>query len=398
MNVTVAYGRQRVEVEAPAGSGVENPPTAALANPVAALQAALERPRDYPPLRQAIIPDDQVTVLVDERLPQVGLLLTALLDHILEAKVAPEAITLLCPSAAGGQPWLTALPDYLEEVRCEIHDPKERKRLSYVATSQKGKPLYLNRNAIDASQLVVLTGRRFDPLLGYGGGEGAIYPALSDEATRLASLPDWSLKAPGATPWPARAEATEVVWLIGAPFFVQVIAGAGDSIADIVAGPASACAEGVRRLDARWRRKVAHAAQTVVATVSGDPAHHGFADLADALLAAWRVLEPGGRIVLLTEANPSEWPGFDLLRGAEDPELALKELRQHRHFDHQAAWQWASVAQQAQLFLLSGLSDETTEELFAVPLHNLREVQRLLSGSTSCLFLGDAHKMMATLD
>src|SRR5690349_23463352 len=37
---------------------------------------------------------------------------------------------------------------------------------------------------VDADQLVVLTRRGYDPVLGYGGAEAALYPALSDEETR----------------------------------------------------------------------------------------------------------------------------------------------------------------------------------------------------------------------
>src|SRR5262249_58527419 len=135
-------------------------------------------------LRRALTPDDHVTIVIDERLPRLADLLIPLLEHVSSAGVAPEAITLLCPPTSSRQPWLEELPEAFEEVRLEVHDPKDRRRLSYLATTRKGRRLYLNRSVVDADQVVVLSGRRSDPLLGQGGAAGAIYPALSDEATR----------------------------------------------------------------------------------------------------------------------------------------------------------------------------------------------------------------------
>src|SRR5207245_1891639 len=133
------------------------------------------------------------------------------------AGVAPEAITLLCPpSSDSRQTWIEDLPEEFEEIRLEIHDPADRLRLSYLATTKQGRRVYLNRTAVDADQLVVLARRRYDPLLGYGGSEGAIYPVLGDEATRQEMGGRLSLAPPGDTPWPVRREALEVAWLLGA--------------------------------------------------------------------------------------------------------------------------------------------------------------------------------------
>src|SRR5204863_6511192 len=62
----------------------------------AAVRDALEHPLDYPPLRQALTPDDHVAVVVDESLPDLPLFLSPLLEHLLRAHVTPDAVTLLC--------------------------------------------------------------------------------------------------------------------------------------------------------------------------------------------------------------------------------------------------------------------------------------------------------------
>ena len=72
-----------------------------------------------------------------------------------------------------------------------------------------------------------------------------------------------------ALQWPTRSEAAETAWLLGAPFFVQIIEGAGDSWAQVVAGSVEASGEAERVLDARWRRTVVRPADVVLASVSG---------------------------------------------------------------------------------------------------------------------------------
>jgi nickel-dependent lactate racemase len=251
---------------------------------------------------------------------------------------------------------------------------------------------------VESDQLVVLSGRRYDPLLGYSGAEGSLYPALSDRETRQEMSQRVNLGAPEAAPWPAQRDATETAWLLGAPFFVQVIESAGDGVAQVVAGTTEASREGQRLLDVNWRRSVPRPADLVIAAISGDPSRHTFPVLAAALAGAARVVQPGGRIALLSQAKPVLGADVDLLRGADDPREILKQLHHKQTLELAPILRWAAAAAQARLNLLSGLPDDSVEELFATPLHTAREVQRLIDTGGTCLFLPDAHKMLAVVE
>jgi hypothetical protein len=192
-----------------------------------------------------------------------------------------------------------------------------------------------------------------------------------------------------------RQEAVEVSWLLGQPFYVQCIAGPGDTLSHVVAGAATASREGQRLLDACWRQGVARQADVVVVSLGGDPARHTFAAWAAAVGCAARVVKSDGRIVLLTPARPDLGAGIDVLRRQDEPQAALKELRRAPSLEQGPALQWVHAAGHARLYVLSGLPDETVEELFAAPLQEAGQVQRLISGAASCLFLEDAQQMMA---
>jgi nickel-dependent lactate racemase len=347
-------------------------------------------------LRQALTPDDHVTIVVDEGLSDLPRFLTPILEHIARAHVLPETVTFLRRESASTPDWLERLPEAFRQIKVEDHDPHHRKRLSYLATTKHGRRVYLNRTAVDADQLVVVSRRCYDPLLGRGGAEGAVFPALGDADTQEAVLSHLSTAPADSATWPVRAEAAEICWLLGAPFFVQVIEDHGSDVSGVLAGPIAASAEGDRLQDARWRLEVDEPATTVVAQVSGDPDRHTFADLARALACAGRVVRPEGRIILVSGGLPDIDAAGQLLRQTDTPAEALALLKEQHPPDRAAAFQWAESARHANLYLLSRLPGDLVEELFAVPLDNPHQVERMV-GDAPYLYLHDADRTLAVV-
>jgi hypothetical protein len=205
-------------------------------------------------------------------------------------------------------------------------------------------------------------------------------------------------KAPDPAPTGLRAEAVEVAWLLGSPFLVQVIEGAGDAVQEIVAGLLGSSAEGVRRQDARWRGTVPARVPAVVAAVSGSPERVTFLDLAKAAACAARVVEKGGRVAVLSDAAPALGEGAALLRALDGPEGASKRLAKLNPPDRAACVLWAWAARRAGLFLASGLPDDVAEELFATALRTPAEVARLTAAADAVIVIPDAHKAMVTVE
>ena len=397
MRVTIGYGLERVDYEVSEASLVaarrqpSSPPIADLGR---AVHDALEVPIGFPALRKALTPDDHVVIVADEHLPRQEEMLSAIVEYLIQARIQPAAITILYPSMPDSR--ATKLPSH-PEIRVEVHDPANRKKLSYLATTRQGRRLYLNRTAVDAEQLIVLSGRGYDPLLGYAGAAGALFPSLSDAETKLQMSGDMSNDVPDEEPWPIRREAEEVAWLLGAPFMIQVIEGSGDEIVHVLGGLSDTSGEGERLLDSRWRVSVDRPADIVVAGICGNPVGHGFVELARALACASRVVKPRGRIALLSQAQPALGSAAQLLRQADEPSAALKELRRQKAPDIGPAFQWASAAEHANIFMLSRLEPDIAEELFTTPLNDATQVQHLLEGAM-VLFLDDAHKSIAVID
>jgi nickel-dependent lactate racemase len=153
----------------------------------AAVRQALEAPVDFPPLYRALTPDDRLAIVVNEYFRRLPDLLIPLLEHVQQAGVSLERITLLCPPRIPGvapPPWREELPPAFAQVRVEEHDPGDRARLAYLAGTQGGRRLYLNRTLVEADQIIVAGPAEYDPVLGYGGGLGDLFPNLADAPTR----------------------------------------------------------------------------------------------------------------------------------------------------------------------------------------------------------------------
>jgi nickel-dependent lactate racemase len=400
MRASIAWAEASLELEIGDGHLVaaQRAPLAAnRSDPAQDLRDALEHPLDYPALRLALTPDDHIGIVIDEGIPHLPDLLVPLLEHVQQAQVQPDAITLICPPPPSAQPWLDELPDDFQDVHIEVHQPADRKKLAYLATTKKDRRVYLNRTAVDADQLILMTRRGFDPRLGFSGAETALFPGLSDQASADEFRTQFDSRPPDAAPWPIQAEAREIAWLLGAPFFVQIIEGAGDAIAHVLAGPLESSAAGQRLLKARWRVQFDQPADVVIASVVGNSALHTIDDLARAFFAAARIAKPGGSIVLLTDVTPNLGPGFDLFRQHDDPALVQQLLLREKPPDLAAGYLWASAANQARLYLLSGLVGDVAEELFTIPMQSADQAQKLLSGHATCALLPDAHKTLAVL-
>jgi nickel-dependent lactate racemase len=371
-------------------------PVPQIADVAGAVREALETPRNFPPLRRALTPEDRITVVVDDRLPQLGAMVNEILKYLTEAGVVSDSITLLSPPHAR-QAWIDQLSDSYQEVRTEVHDPADKQRLAYLASTRRGRRIYLNRSLVDADQTIILAGNRYDPQFGIADATSLVYPGLSDADTLRDTARQLSMDRPVEQATPLHNEAEEVIWLLGVPFFIHVIGGEGDSVAHVLGGTVESAPEAVRLLNESWHVTVDRPAHTVVALIKGSGAQQDFASLAQAALAASRVVEARGRIVFLTHSNPGISEGMAYLRQADNPAVAARIVQERQPADRVALLEWLHAAGRAELYLLSDMDESVVEELFATPLQDARQVQRLLDLAPSSLFLEDGQKVLAVV-
>jgi hypothetical protein len=372
MRVTVGYSGETADLDVPEGrlAGSWRGPSGVDPRELPRLvREALESPREYPPLRQVVVPGDRVAIPLGPGVPGAEVILAGVIAVLREAGVEPEGITVL---AAPGPhaPGALHLPEGVARID---HDPDDRARLAYLASTGAGRRVYLDRLLTDADVVLPIGSLAYDPVLGFSGPWGAIFPGLSDRETVRAAaagaLP--TLPGPG-DPLPLLDEAAEVGWLLGSLFHVAVAPGVR-GVAAVLAGREDVVrAEGVRAVQAAWNLATDASAELVVAGIGVAGVPGTLEDLSVGLQSALELIRPGGasRIVALSEI-------------AELPDLAGGSP---------VAARLDRVLEGAAVYLLSRLDPDAVEELGMVPVERLADVQRLVAASGSCAILSPADR------
>jgi nickel-dependent lactate racemase len=397
MRVAVQYGTESTELDVRDDCYVPlagEPPLPALQDVADAVTKAIEQPHEFPPLRQAIVPGDHVTIVVDDDIPSPANVLGPIVECLADGGVAPGDITIMQVAwREDGRGSLT--PDNLPPgIRLVPHDPDDRGQLSYLASTKSGTRVYLNRHVVDAD-LVILLGRvDYHPILGYRGTGSSVFPGLADAAAqqqfrgKISGAFDARIRAA------ARHDADEVAWLLGVQFAIQVVVGENDRIVEVVAGAyAPVQARAQQLLDRCWKRRAARRADLVVATIRGAASDQGFEELGRSLDNALALVRDGGRVAVLSSVGGSAGAALQTACSQQDPTKLLDILKRQPAVDTISTWQIVRACQSTRVYLLSRLDQDLVEELSITPIDSVSELQRLVHQSPSCVVLNDAPRV-----
>lgn len=359
---------------------------------VAAVGDALEHPRDFPPLRQMIVPGDRVTIALDPEIPEAAPVLDVLVGILESAGVEPESITVLASKAPpSGCERAASLGATIA-----VHDPDDRSGIAYLASTKDGRRVYLNRLLTDADVVLPVGLLRHDADLGHRGPWSLLFPGLSDRATMQA------LRDPaGGVHWRGARleESSEVSWLLGAQFSVGIVPGAA-GVLEVVAGRDAAVRDaGIAAIDRHWTMEAPSRAEVVIAGVGTPAASATLADLAAALETARGLVQHGGKIVVLSRATGAVGPALQRLMAAEDPKEAVAALRGlEDRDDYPIARRIAMASDWADLFVCSALDAEVAEGLGIAPLERPEQARRLAANAGSLTFLSHAELTRAVVE
>jgi nickel-dependent lactate racemase len=389
MRVTVEFQDESLEFELPAERVVASwrgPVGLNRSEQFQAIEDALENPSEYPPLRQQVVSGDRVVIALDRTIGAAQPLLQAVGQALTGSGVDSESVTVLSPQDVNGA-LRSALPSGVSLV---VHDPDARDQLAYLASTKQGRRIYLNRLLTDADVVVPVGRLGYDPILGYRGPWSILYPELSDRATIAAHRGALSNET-GSQAKAARSkldESFEVSWLLGSQFQLGLVP-ATDGFVEAIAGrERSVHDRAIASLKRHWRFRAESRAELVVVGIGRPGAGATLESLGEGLLTATRLVQRGGKIVLLSRACGEIGPALRCLIGAETPRGLAATLR-GREADHDfvVARRVVQALAWADVYLLSGLDPQLADDLSLVALENPAQARRLVAQSGSCLFV-----------
>lgn len=347
------------------------------------LVQAFAQPVDFPPLHQAFVPDDRLTVVLESDTPQAAEILVQLWAVLDSAGIEAENVTILQPASweaeVGANP-LRLLPSGVREAMKQVrHDPTRDDSCTYLASTASGERVYLSRHVTDADAVIVIGPVEYDPLLGVRGGASCLYPHLSDVDAFKKSQGQGHDELGPEEARPQRQRVDEIGWLLGLQIAISVVPGAGENGSEILVGLADRVLQQARlRLDRRWRVACDERAELVLVSVPADAAGHGWRQVSAAIDVARRLVQRNGRIVVLSQLDAPLGPGLELLRGSRTPVEALRSLQRTLPPDLLVATRIAAAAEWANVSVLTKLGSDVVEDLFLLPVESELEVERLL--------------------
>lgn len=404
ISISLKYGRQsRLTCEAIAQRVAIYRPGPRPKEIGEATRQALSNPYLYPSLEKALISTDQVVLALDRNTPGAASVVNELWKFLARSEISPEAVTILQPASFNPikeQDPRSLLPeDVRSRVGFKIHDPTDMGTTAYLTNASSGERICLAREVIDAGFVIPISLMGYDSVLGYRGGASVLYPGMSNtDAIKLSMGLGHAELAPRDIR-PRRMLVDEIAWLLGVQFAVQLVPADGAGVCDVLAGAIEPVHRHARQLhDHHWLISLKERVATVVVAVPQDSTGHTWFALGRALEVAHQLVEPGGRIMVLSELDEAPGQGVELLRQGDDPESHFQQLRAMGPLDMQPAAQIVQATRWASVFLKSHLKSDLVEDLLMTPLSSDDEVERLIQSSDSVAIIGSAQHAYGIVD
>ena len=342
MRVRLDYGVAGLEVDLPDErvTVIEPRSRPALADPRAALVAALRAPIAAPPLRELTSRGGRVAISVCDitRAQPRREMLEALFQEMPD--VRPGDVTILvatgthrCNTPAEIETMLGA--DIARRYRVVNHDSRNRSSLVDVGQTATGVSVYLNRLWLDAD--VRITTGFVEPhfFAGFSGGPKMVAPGLAGLETTLTLHDARRIGHPLAT-WgvtegnPIHDDVRAIALMTGVHFAVDVTLNRAQQITAVFAGGLfaehrAACAAAMR--DAM--REVDAPFDVVLTTNSGYPLDQNLYQAVKGMSAAAKVVKRGGTIICAAECRdglPAHGSYGEVLASRSSPQELLEMI------------------------------------------------------------------------
>ena len=395
MRVRLDYGKTGLDVELPGNGKVvgplsirEAPP---LANPQAALEAALANPIGTAPLAElAKGKKDACIVICDITRPVPNqLLLPPILRTLEEAGIPREKITILIATGLhrpneGDELVELVGAEVAKNYRCVNHHGKVREEHDFIGTTPRGVPAWIDSRYVRAD-LKITTGLIEPHLMaGYSGGRKLICPGIAGLDTVKVWHGPKFLEDPRADCGilegnPVHEENTLIAKMAGCDFIVNVAIDGKRQVTWLGAGDMmDAWMEGVKFVEQVVRVGVREPLDIVVTSCAGYPLDTTWYQAVKGLTGALPIVKRGGTIILAASLNEGVGsPEFqEVLRDNPSLEQFIDRIQNTDYFvmDQWQVEELAKVRRRCKVKVVTqGLSSEVLRNCHVEPAESVEK-------------------------
>ena len=292
--------------------------------PAEHIRFALDHPIDSPSLKELVKPGETVCIVISDvtrRWQSPETYLPVLVQELEDAGIRDEDMLIL--SATGThrrqtreeQIGLVTQAVY-DRIRMEDHQCTEEEFLTFVGTTSRGTPVWLDRRALECDHIILTGGVVYHFMAGYGGGRKSILPGISGRETIMKnhSLALNPGLGNGANPNvrsanmnetnPVHADMMEACAMAKPTFLVNVVVDDDQNIIAAFAGNwKSAHQAACDLVDRMYGVPVREKAPMVIASAGGYPKDINFYQTIKTLCNARMATADGGTMILVTKSQ-----------------------------------------------------------------------------------------------
>src|SRR5579863_8893815 len=313
-NVQLSFGRQGLSVDLPEGFDylvLECPPTPALPDAVAAIEAALDRPAAGPPLAALAAGKKSAAISVCDitRPAPNPIVLPPLLRRLEASGIPRENIRILIATglhraATDAEIRQIVGPEVAGRYQVLNHDARNSSQHRRLGATRSGTPVWIDDRFLSADLHLTLGFIEPHLMLGFSGGRKLIAPGLAAEATiKELHSPRFNrhprVREASILDNPLHAELLEIARMARHDFIVDVSLTRDRRISAVFAGePVAAHRAGVQWVSSALMQDVGQPADAVITTSAGYPLDLTFYQSVKGITAASQIVRQGGNILL----------------------------------------------------------------------------------------------------
>ena len=317
MQVRLSFGRQGLAVNLPGAFEyqiLECPPLAALPDPAAAIESALDNPAAGPPLAALAKGKTSAAVSVCDitRPAPNPITLPPLLRRLESAGIARDQIRILIATglhrpATDSEIRHIVGDDVAARYTVLNHDARNLSQHKFLGATASGTPVWIDDRFLSADLHLTLGFIEPHLMLGFSGGRKLVAPGLAGEASikELHSsrfIRDARSHEGNIDGNPLHAELLEIARMARHDFILDVALNKDRAIAQVFTGePQAAHCAGMEWVASSTLLRVGEGFDAAVTTGAGFPLDLTFYQSVKGVTAAAGIVKPGGRILLFGE-------------------------------------------------------------------------------------------------
>ena len=314
MRQQLAFGRHGLEIDLPDTheySVLKSPPIAHLSDPVASIEAALDRPVAGKSLAKLAEGKHTAAISVCDitRPAPNPIVLPPLLRRLQDAGIPKDGIRILIATGLHRAATPAEIRHIVgEEIAANFevlnHDARNEAQHRRLGTTKSGTPVFVDERFISADLHISLGFIEPHLMLGFSGGRKLVAPGLAAEATIKELHSSRFMRDPRAREGsidgnPLHAELLEIARMARHDFIVDVSLTRDRKIAAVFAGePEAAHRAGVQFVSNAMMQTVQKAFDAVITTGAGFPLDMTFYQSIKGITAASQIVRQGGNILL----------------------------------------------------------------------------------------------------